>query len=316
MKQQACGLGQPVIGVDLAGADEEQLALFAACQEAVQDHRFALRCYCSIPLHSASPRLECRHCPDVITMKDEALTAIRKKKNSSLVQAMLDVKAGDVSALVTCANTGAVTAAAVIHLKRFSGLHHPALIAELPLPYGRVIALDMGAFVAASGRDLFSYALLGSAYASVSHGIDRPRVGLLNIGREAGRGTTELRQADRYLSMATSADWEYIGNVEPPDVVAGHVDVLVTTGFAGNIFLKTAEAMVQLARSPSLSYKPSGALLAGVKGTVFKCHGSSSKEALVTAISQARTAVIEEIVERTERAFSTSQQFSIVSSTD
>jgi glycerol-3-phosphate acyltransferase PlsX len=236
-------------------------------------------------------------------MKDEALFAIRKKKDSSLVKAMIDLKAEDISATVTCANTGAVTAAAVVHLKRFSGLHHPALIAELPLPYGRVIALDMGAFIEATGRDLFAYANLGSAYASICYGIVRPRVGLLNIGREAGRGTVELRQADRYLSLASSADWEYVGNVEPSDIFLGHVDVLVTSGFAGNIFLKTAEAMVQLARDSSISYKPRGALLAGVKGVVIKCHGLSSKEALVTAISQAKAAVDGQVVQKLEKAF-------------
>ncbi len=310
MEHPSVGSKKLVIGVDLAGADVDQLSLFDACQEAAGgEASIALRCYLSSPMQIASQAIECLFCPDVISMKDEALTAIRKKKDSSLVRAMMDLKAGVISALVTCANTGAVTAAAVVYLKRFSGLHHPALIAELPLPYGKVIALDMGAFVSATGRDLFSYANLGSAYVTTCYGNARPRVGLLNIGREAGRGTSELRQADRYLSLAASVDWEYVGNVEPADVFAGHVDVLVTSGFAGNIFLKTAEAMVQLTRSSSISYKPSGALLAGVKGVVIKCHGSSSKAALVTAISQAMTAVTEKVAYNVEKAFVLSQAF-------
>lgn len=313
MEHPSQGLTHQVIGVDLAGADADQVSLFAACQEAALKAPFPLRCYSSVPLQgSACPNIEWMVCPDVISMQDEALSAIRKKKNSSLVRAMLDLKAGAIAALVTCANTGAVTAAAVVHLKRFSGLHHPALVAELPLPYGRVVALDMGAFVEASGKDLFSYANLGSAYASSCYGVGRPRVGLLNIGREASRGTAELRQADRYLSLATTMEWEYVGNVEPADVFSGAVDVLVTSGFAGNIFLKTAEAVVQLSRSSSLPYKPSGALLVGVNGVVVKCHGSSSKEALAAAIAQARTAAHDEIVHRVEQAFSLSQSFSVL----
>ena len=124
-----------MIGVDLAGADVTQRSLFAACEQVVCDSALSLRCYhsSSLPLSSC---IESRHCPDVISMEDEALSAIRKKKSSSLVQAMQDLKKGEISALVTCANTGAVTAAAVVYLKRFPGLHHPPLIAVLPLPCG------------------------------------------------------------------------------------------------------------------------------------------------------------------------------------
>ena len=209
-------------------------------------------------------------------MEDEALSAIRKKKDSSLVRAMKDLKKGAISALVTCANTGAVTTAAVVYLKRFCGLHHPSLVAILPLPGGMVVALDMGAFVTATARDLVSYALLGQAYATTSLGLPSPRIGLLNIGREAGRGTLELRQADVEL-RALSNNVVYVGNVEPEDVLEGKVDVLVTSGFAGNIFLKTAEAVVKL--SSHLSYEQKGALLAGVKGVVIKCHGEGSDQA-------------------------------------
>lgn len=296
-----------VLGVDLAGADVDQLSLFAACQEVGADPNIFLRCYLSSALHSSSPNIECLFCPDVISMEDEALSSIRTKKDSSLVRAMIDLKSGTICAAVTCANTGAVTAASVVHLKRFSGLHHPALVVELPLPTGKVFALDMGAFVGASARDLVSYALLGRAYAATCYNMASPRVGLLNIGREVGRGTPELRQANRILS-SMKLDWDYVGNVEPSDVFTGGVDVLVTSGFAGNIFLKTAEAILQHASSSSLSYTPSGALLVGVKGIVIKCHGLASKEALVTAILKAKNAVATHLVQRLEQAFVQSQQ--------
>ena len=285
------------IGVDLAGADVAQRSLFAACERVASSMPVALRCYHSSTLPSSS-LVECRRCSDVISMEDEALSAVRKKKNSSLVQAIQDLKQGEISALVTCANTGAVTAAAVVYLKRFRGLHHPSLIASLPLPGGTVIALDMGAFVTATAKDLVAYAFLGRAYA-ITSGISKPRVGLLNIGREAGRGTSELRQADETLRACPHIT--YIGNIEPEDVFAGRVDVLATSGFAGNIFLKTAEAAAK--RSSQLSYTPSGALLAGVRGVVIKCHGSGSDQAISAAIAQAKTAVEQRIVEKLETLF-------------
>ena len=286
-----------VIGVDLAGADVAQRSLFAVCERIASDTSVALRCYHASALPSSS-LVECRHCSEVISMEDEALSAVRKKKGSSLVQAMQDLKRGEISALVTCANTGAVTAAAVVYLKRFRGLHHPSLIASLPLPKGTVIALDMGAFVTATAKDLVSYAFLGRAYAIVS-GLLKPRVGLLNIGREAGRGTPELRQADEALRACPHIT--YIGNIEPEDIFTGKVDVLATSGFAGNIFLKTAEAVAKLSSHPS--YTPSGALLAGVRGVVIKCHGAGSGQAVFAAITQAKTAVEQRTVEKLETLF-------------
>ena len=286
-----------LIGVDLAGADVAQRSLFAVCERVAADTSVALRCYHACPL-PASRLVECRRCSDVISMEDEVLSAVRKKKGSSLVQAMQDLKGGEISALVTCASTGAVTAAAVVYLKRFRGLHHPSLIASLPLPSGTVIALDMGAFVTATAKDLVSYAFLGRAYA-IASGLPKPRVGLLNIGREAGRGTPELRQADEALRACPHLT--YIGNVEPEDVFVGKVDVLATSGFAGNIFLKTAEAVAKLSAHPS--YSPSGALLAGVRGVVIKCHGVGSGQAICTAIAQARSAVEQRTVEKLETLF-------------
>ena len=289
-----------VIGVDLAGADVAQRSLFVACEQAASDLSVALRCYHSSPLPFSS-HIECRRCPDAISMDDEALSAIRKKKDSSLVRAMQDLKQGEISSLVTCANTGAVTAAAVVYLKRFRSLHHPALVATLPLPHGMVVALDMGAFVEATGKDLVSYAFLGQAYAASVLGLPNPRVGLLNIGREAGRGTLELRQADEALQAVPSGSFTYVGNVEPEDIFAGKVDVLVTSGFAGNIFLKTAEAVAKLSSHPS--YTPKGALLAGVRGVVIKCHGSGSNQALMAAIAQARVATERSTVQALEALF-------------
>lgn len=293
---------EPVrIGVDLSGADVDQKMLFAACLQAASEQSVLLRCYHSEPLGHVDSLVESQRCPDVISMEDEALFAIRKKQNSSLVTAIKDLKVGRIAALVTCANTGAVTAASVVYLKRFLHLHHPALVVVLPLPLGPVVALDMGAFVHATKQDLVTYASLGSAYAMTMCDIPSPRIGLLNIGRESCRGTVELRRADEALSASFPGGGIYVGNVEPADVISGKVDVLVTSGFVGNIFLKTAEAVVGL--SSSASYKPSGALLAGVNGVVIKCHGSGSSEALKAAIFQAQQFIHRGAVQSLASAF-------------
>lgn len=270
------------VGVDLAGADVDQSVLFEACQEAVVSFAGSLRCYSSVLLPRSS--IECVLCSEVIHMDDDALSSVRCKRQSSLVRSMCDLSSGDIDALVTCAHTGAVTAAAVLYVKRFPGLHRPALLKEIPTLKGVVIVLDVGAFVEARASDLFSYAILGSAFARIC-GIEKPSVGLLNIGRERNRGTKNLQEADAMLRQCVTDRFHYSGNIEPLDAFSGSIHVLVTSGFAGNIFLKTAEGVAHM--FSAFTKAPGGALLAGVNAPVLKCHGNCSKEALIAAIVQA-----------------------------
>jgi glycerol-3-phosphate acyltransferase PlsX len=293
----------PVIGVDLAGADSSERTLFEACLQAVSP-LFRIRCYVSSPLtdHSAIDTVVCE---EPITMDDDPLVAVRHKQSSSLVRAVQDLHSSTISALITCANTGAVTAASSIFLKRF--VHHPALIAELPTSDTPIVALDMGAFTCASSKDLITNAYLGAAYAKKALRIKLPRVGLLNIGKEASRGPPELREANNYLRTHESSFFSYAGNIEPVDVFSHAIDVLVTSGFCGNIFLKTAEEVARLHPNAKEVSSKGGALLAGVKGTIFKCHGGSSPQIILTTIQQAYAAVIEDLAHSLELFFLTAR---------
>jgi len=293
---------QHKIGVDVGGADSDQQTLLSACEEAKAS--FPIRSYVTDDLSSKT--VECVRCSDSITMDDRVLTAVRRKKDSSLVRALSDLLSGEISALVTCSHTGAVVAGGALYLKRFSSLHHPALLTVLPSQTGKVIVLDVGAFVNASAHNLLEYACLGASFAQVECTMSRPRLGLLNIAEESGKGTPELQEIDRWLLRNETKRWEYMGNIEPAALFSGAVDILITNGFVGNILLKTAEGMLSfMDRSPadSLPTRPGAALLAGVRGLIFKCHGNSSQNAISGAIAQAEEAVSHRFVSHLEKEY-------------
>ncbi len=286
------------IGVDLGGSDSDQETLLRACEEV----GFSIRAYVTSNLSSTT--IECVRCSDAITMDDRVLEAVRSKKDSTLIRALSDLKSGEVSALVTCSHTGAVVAGASIYLKRFTSLRHPALLAVLPTQIGKVIVLDVGAFINASTKDLLHYSALGASFAKISN-IISPRLGLLNIAKESGKGTCELKELDRWLLHNKTDRWKYVGTVEPTAIFAGAVDILVTSGFVGNIFLKTAEGMLSFMKQPSLPQtRPGAALLVGVRGTIFKCHGNSSGDAIVKTVAQAKDAVSCGLTSKLEKEFS------------
>lgn len=280
------------IGVDLAGAEVQEEWLYEAGKR-LEEKGILLRYYST---KSFSPA--CSVSSQYIGMDDPPLS-FRKKKESTLVRALHDAANETISALVTCANTGALVSAATIYLGRFPSLHHPALAAQIPTMAGKAIALDMGAFVEGKAEDLISYAFLGSALATLQHTISTPRVGLLNIGKERRKGTVELSKANEAL-LKHHPSFSYAGFVEPIDVFSGEVDVLVTTGFAGNIFLKTAESVASLTQG---IHSYGGALLAGVKRPLIKCHGKPTMNSFMQAICQAQKAVESDLIPRLEAQF-------------
>jgi len=292
---------QQRIGVDLGGADVDQRTLLRVCEEAKT--QLSICCYLTEELSSTS--IEYVRCSECVTMEDNALSAVRTKKDASLIRALSDLKSGRISALITCAHTGAVTAGGSIYLKRFSNLRHPALLGILPSKTGRVLTLDVGAFVSASAKELLQYACLGASFAKVHSSISCPRLGLLNIGRESGKGTSELQELDTWLVSHQTDRWNYVGNVEPAAVFSGDVDLLLTNGFVGNIFFKTAEVFYEFVKGSTLldPTQTRAALLAGVHGALFKCHGKSSKEIIIRALSQAEGAVTQNLVPNLEREY-------------
>ena len=283
------------VGIDLAGADVPEETLYETGEE-VQGKGITLRYYSTKPFSSS-----CTLCSEVVRM-DESPSRFRRKKGSTLVRALRDLAEGQISSLVTCANTGAVVSAAAVYLGRF--IPHPALAAFVPSKRGKVVLLDAGASLTESAEDLVTQAILGSALASATLNVSRPKVGLLNIGKERKKGTEELKKTDTLL-REKNGPFSYVGFVEPFDVFSGEVDVLVTNGFTGNIFLKTAEGVAATLFEGKIPQGYGGALLVGVKCPLVKCHGKPTTASFMHAIFQAREYAALGLVQQLERALAT-----------
>jgi glycerol-3-phosphate acyltransferase PlsX len=270
------------------------------------------------------------HAGDVIGPDDEPVKAVRRKKDASMVVAGRLVREGGAEAMLSAGNTGALMTTGLLIVGRIDGIERPALAPMLPtMDDVGVLALDLGANMDAKPEHLLQYAIMGSIYRSKVHGLDKPRVGLLNVGTEAMKGN-ELTKAA--FELLESAPVHFIGNVEARDVLIRNCDVLICDGFAGNIMLKamegtatmvmrsvrdaltstwltklaalTVKPKLQLLRA-KMDYKEHGAgPLLGVNGLVMKCHGSSDAKAVRNAIGKARTAVQNRLVESIVTEFS------------
>lgn len=233
--------------------------------------------------------------PEAIGLEEHPLLALRKKRNASMSVGLRLLKEGQIDALISAGNTGALVSSAKMILSTLKGILRPCLLTLMPTKKNPVAVLDVGANVQVKAAHLVQFALMGAAYQK-TRGIAKPSVGLLNIGSEALKGTSELRLAYHTLQTLTNAPFRFAGNIEGKEVFNGEVDVLVTDGFTGNVFLKTAEGIASLIldkiQSPtqtkpfqSLHYSEyPGALLAGVRGLVIKCHSYSTPRAFTTAI--------------------------------
>src|SRR5579872_1012908 len=243
---------------------------------------------------------------EIIGMEEHPLQALRRKRGASLCVGMRLLKEGKIDALVSAGNTGALVSAAKMILSTLPGILRPSLLALMPTKKNPVAVLDVGAGVQAKAAHLVQFALIGAAYQK-ARGIETPSIGILNIGSEPLKGTSELRQAYHLLQTFSNPPFRFVGNIEGKTVFDGEVDVIVTDGFTGNVFLKTAEGIASLildrlhAHIPMADIKKiqpqiedlqrhlhyaeyPGALLAGVKGIVIKCHGYSSPRAFANGI--------------------------------
>lgn len=262
-------------------------------------------------------RLKVIHCTEVIEPEDEPVRAIRRKKDASMVRMAQAVKDGEAGAGVSAGNTGALMAAGLFIVGRIDGIERPALAQALPTVDGKgFVLLDLGANADAKPSQLGQYAVMGSIYAEKVRGISKPRIGLLNIGTEEGKGN-ELTKAA--YDVLKEAPINFIGNVEARDLLTGAADVVVTDGFTGNMVLKTLEGtahgfftMLKEVYMTSMKTKLSvalvknelgdlkkkmdyaeygGAGLFGLNAPIIKAHGSSNANAIYNAIRQARTMV-------------------------
>lgn len=208
---------------------------------------------------------------------------------SGVRTAVLAVAQGLADAAVSAGNTGATVTSAALGLGRWPGVRRPPLAAVLPTAAGRVVLLDVGSSVDSDENTLAMHAALGAAYASVVHGVAEPRVGLLTIGTERGKGD-RLRRAAATLfpTLALPANARYAGLVEGNDVVLGEVaDVVVCDGFTGNVLLKGLETAYAVVGPPGAAadVPPRAAILLGVAGTIVVCHGAADAHDLAAGIA-------------------------------
>lgn len=266
---------------------------------------------------------------EVIAMDDDPAQGVRRKKDSTLVRAAEAVRDGLASAMISAGNTGATMASALLRMGRIKGVNRPAIATPIPVPGSApTVLLDAGANAEVQPEWLVQFAQMGSVYARHRFGISRPRVGLLSIGEEPGKGDTLRKQAYELLGVAPVI--EFIGNVEGRDVMSDHVDVVVTDGFTGNVVLKTLEGgmrTVVRALSEAFNATPDyaaaaatlmpaltplyhaldpdtygGAILLGVDGVCIISHGSSSPTAIANGITVAREMVDSRMVDELRAA--------------
>ncbi len=230
--------------------------------------------------------------------------------------AFRELAAGRISGVVSAGASGAMVAAAVMAVGRISGIRRPALAAILPGVNGPLILLDVGAGVQVHPTDLVQHAAIGASYAHLAAGVALPRIGLLSVGSEPGKGDKSRRTADAALRLHPPAGAVYIGPVEGNDVVTGErADVVVTDGFTGNVLLKGIEAA--LAAAPGVyapTQVPRAAALLGVAGTVVVCHGAADAEQLASGVALASRLVAGGIVAQLRRGVKSSAKLMEVTS--
>lgn len=268
---------------------------------------------------SLSGRVTVRHADGVVDMHDRPSHVMRHGKGTSMWSALDAVRDKEASVAVSCGNTGALMALSMIRLRKAPGVKRPAIAILWPSlnPQGFNVMLDVGADIRADAQDLKVFALMGASYAHNGLGLERPRVGLLNVGTEDHKGRPELHEANDIIEEdAAQNDFEYVGFVEGGDIHSDKVDVIVTDGFTGNIALKTGEGTAGLitlrmreafkfnwfSRLSALFAYPSlrrlqhridprrvnGGVFLGLNGTVIKSHGAADATGVAAAIRLAQ----------------------------
>jgi glycerol-3-phosphate acyltransferase PlsX len=261
-----------------------------------------------LPLHVAT---------EFIDMHEDPASSVRNKKDSTLVVSADLVRDGIASAMISAGNTGATMASALLRMGRIKGVKRPAIATPIPVPGSTpTVMLDAGANAEVEAEWMTQFAVMGSVYANARYGIERPRVGLLSIGEEPGKGDTLRKKSFELLSAMDNIN--FIGNVEGRDIMTPDVDVVVTDGFTGNVALKTLEGTMRMivkelfasigqpqykehadALMPALldlysKFDPDstgGAILLGVDGVCIISHGSSSARAMLNGIKVAKDMV-------------------------
>jgi len=256
--------------------------------------------------------IEIHHCGETVLMDESPIKAVRMKKDSSIRVAFDLLKRGRVDAVVSAGNSGATMAAGLLNLGKIEGIERPALASIIPGDKGRVILIDVGGNVDCRPIHILHFGLMADAFSESCLGLNDPKVGLLNIGEEAGKGNEQVKTAYKLLQESSL---NFVGNVEGQDILSGQVQIVVCDGFVGNVALKLAEAMAEnvsrrlkddmmdsllgkvlamFGRSffdkfeKTLDYAEyGGAPILGINGVGIVCHGGSSARAIKNAIMMA-----------------------------
>ena len=319
------------ISVDCMGGDHGPRVTLPACTEFLDQHpeaalvlvglRDGLKGY-------SHPRARLLFASEVVTMDDPLEVALRLKKDSSMRVAIAQVKDGAAQAAVSAGNTAALMAISRYLLKTLDGIDRPAIAGQIPNARGLgTTVLDMGANVDCTAEHLVQFAVMGSALVSVLSGNENPTVGLLNIGEEAIKGNEVIKKTGELLRAASAAgDLNFYGNVEGNDIFKGTVDIVVCDGFVGNVALKASEGlagmivdflrkefsrsiftkMAALAAYPIIAAlkkrmdhrRYNGGALLGLRGLVFKSHGSADALAFSFALARAYDAARNNLLEQ------------------
>jgi phosphate acyltransferase len=319
------------LAVDCMGGDHGPIVTLAACRQFLDKHEDAELLMVGLPAALAGfshERATIVTASEVVGMDDPLEIALRKKKDSSMRVAINQVKDGAAQAAVSAGNTGALMAISRFVLKTLDGIDRPAISGLIPNAKGdATMVLDLGANVDCTAEHLLQFAVMGSALVSVLRSNENPSVGLLNIGEEDIKGSETIKQAGELLrAAATAGDLNFFGNVEGNDIFKGTVDIVVCDGFVGNVALKTTEGlasmfgnflraefsrniftrMAGICAYPVLKAfknrfdhrKHNGAALLGLRGLVFKSHGSADVMAFENALTRAYEAAKHDLVER------------------
>jgi len=255
------------------------------------------------------------HATEVVSMNDKPVEAIKARPDSSILRALQLVAKGEADAAIAAGSTGAAVAAATMCLKRLPGVRRPGIAVPFPAlnKTGVALLIDAGANPSCRPHHLMQYAVMGANYFQSAYGIENPRVGLVSIGEEEGKGNNFTKEAAEKIR---TTDVNFVGNVEGRGLFGGDIEVAVADGFVGNIILKSAEGVAELllgqvkrvlGQSDPQSFRNiaksfdyaefGGAPLLGVDGTVIVCHGRSDRRAISNAIMVGARAVSDHVNE-------------------
>jgi len=330
------------LAVDCMGGDHGPRVTLAACRHFLESQPEAELLLVGIEgdlRGFAHPRARIVPATEVVAMDDAVEVALRRKKDSSMRVAIQQVKNGQAQAAVSAGNTGALMALARYLLKTVEGIDRPAIAYPMPnAKGGATTVLDLGANVDCTEHHLLQFAVMGSALVSALSHVEAPSVGLLNIGEEVIKGSEVIKRAGELLrSAANSGDLNFYGNVEGNDIFKGTTDIVVCDGFVGNVALKTSEGLAtmiggflreEFSRNPltklaaivvypilsafknRVDYRRyNGAALLGLRGLVFKSHGSADEFAFEQALNRAYDAARNNLLERVQARITHAKPF-------